>query len=208
MRKFVIISYYTKGTPYEGVYTEYLGKSLKRFSSLDHCVYVMENQGSWLKNVAIKPEVIEIAMHSYEQHNVIFLDADATIEKYPKLFWYIPKKYDMAAHFLNWNTWYGYKSTPAKLELLSGTMFFRNTDKVRALVRKWKIDAQMHGGGVWEQKLLQVIIKKEQGAHKIYELPVEYCYIKTLPGGQEPLVKATPVILHHQVSRKLKHLIT
>lgn len=204
--KFVLISFYTTNTPYKEVIEHYLIKSLKKFPKIKTCMYGMQPKGTWLQNVTLKPEVIEMALDAYKDYNIVFVDADATIEQYPLLFSRIPEQYDIAFHTLNWNTWYGYTQNPPITELLSGTMFFRNTEKVRDLVRKWKIDANTLG--IVEQKILQGILKKNQGAYKIYDLPVEYCYIQTHPSGKEPLLKVeSPVIVHHQISRKLKKIV-
>jgi hypothetical protein len=67
----------------------------------------------------------------------------------------------------------------------------------------WYIKAQKKD--MWEQKVLEQIITNHNV--KLYPLPLEYCYIKTLPDGREPHIKVEPVILHHQASRKYKGLL-
>ena len=202
MGNFLIGSFYTQHTLYEEVIEHYLIPSCKRFS-LDYHIVATPNRGSWGRNVAEKPSVIlQILTSLEEKKNLVFLDADATIEKDLKLFNEIPEEYDIAVHHLDWNTWYQNGSNVK--ELLSGTLFFRNNERVKNLINQWHCRAV--GTQQWEQKVLEQLLK-ERTDIKVFELPIEYCYIKTLPTGQEPFVKCDPVIVHHQVSRQMKRII-
>lgn len=202
MGNFLIGSFYTCRTPYEQIIEEYLKKSCNKFN-LDLFIVATDNQGSWSKNVAQKPRVILDMLETLEDNiNLVFLDADSTIEQELKLFHEVPDEFDLALHYLDWNTWYQNGSDVK--ELLSGTLFFRNNERVKSLVREWADKAST--SQEWEQKILEKILKKRTDI-KVFELPIEYCYIKTMPNGQEPFVKCNPVILHHQVSRKMKRII-
>jgi len=87
---------------------------------------------------------------------------------------------------------------------LTGTLWFRNCEESRRIISAW--DNACKTTNIWEQKVLQTVIA--QMGVKCYELPLSYCYIKTLPGERPPLVKVeNPVIVHNQVSRKLKRTI-
>jgi len=201
---FIIVSFYTKNTPYDQVFREYLGKSLKKYD-LPSVIYARENLGTWQKNVALKPECILIALHDYPGANLAFIDADATLEQYPTLFEKMPKDVDIAVHYLDKNEWYQNTYKP-RYELLTGTMWFRNSEKVRRLVQLWLSDAQRLG--IVEQKCLQNVLEKNQGAYNIYKLPVSYAYMESLPNGQKPFVKVDkPTIIHYQASRKYRRLI-
>ncbi len=196
MNNWALGSFFTMETPYQQIVNEYLIPSAEKFGiPLD--LAPIPNKGNWYINVAEKPGIIlDMLEGGYE--TLVFLDADATIEQYPKLFDEIPEEYDIAFHTLSWKQWYGYEKDRA--ELLTGTMFFRNNDKVKALCRAWYKQAQ--NTQIWEQKVLENII--DNFDVKVYNLPLEYCYMKSRPRNQEPLVKLNPVILHHQVSRELK----
>lgn len=198
MNNLMFGSFYTRNTAYENVYQEYLRKSLDKYNAR-YMVVGIDSKKNWNKNVAEKPRIISELLKPLEKDEMlVFLDADATIEKWPVLFEQIPEDYDIGFHLLSWQKWYGYDTET--YELLTGTMFFRNNEKVHALCKEWyHMSLESYE---WEQKVLQNIISN----HKlnIYELPLEYCYMKTRPGGLEPLVKLDPVILHHQVSRELK----
>ena len=197
MKPFTICSFYTEDTPYQDVIEKYLLASATKYN-IDVRVLIAPNYHHWGKNVAQKPLMI-LKLLDEGIDNIVFVDADATLEQYPQLFSDIPEAYDIAFHTLDWNTWYRNKSNIK--ELLTGTMFFRNRPIVKQLCYEWYEKAQ--DGSRWEQQILQDIITKYP--LKIYNLPLEYIYINTLPRGQEPYVKIDkPVILHHQVSRILK----
>ncbi len=200
---FLIGTFYTEGTLYADVVFDYLVWScenlgLQSLLTIKH----IKNYGSWIKNVAEKPRIILELLNGTDK-DLLFLDADSTIEKLPLLFLNSSFKCDIAYHVLDWNSWYGYNNNPSTKELLTGTMYFRNCDKVKELCKKWYFEALKTTE--WEQKVLQKIISNFN--LDTYILPLEYCYIKNRPNGLEPLVKLEPVILHHQVSRTLKKSI-
>lgn len=206
--KFIIGAFYTEDTPYKDVCDRYLLDSLKEYN-FSAMIYSRLNKGSWLKNVAEKPAVILEMLEfmskteGYQDKALVFLDVDATIEKYPVLFDELLEDVDFAYHNLEWKTWYNRPNCDT-LELLSGTLFLRNNDRVKNLLTDWYSRAIITNK--WEQKVLEEVIK-EHPEIKTYVLPLAYCYINSLPNGKEPYVKCDPVILHHQVSRKLKRII-
>lgn len=195
---FIIATYYTYPGPYAKVVEDYLAKSMKNYPEFEFHIGVYEDQGSWHKNTSLKPRFILELFQKYNK-DVILLDADATIEKYPELFFNIPEEYDIAAHYLSWKDWYGYSEDETK-ELLSGTLYLRNNDKVKKLCQKWYDEA--YHSGVWEQQILQKLLDKSEV--KVYNLPIEYTFIISRPGNLPPLIKTEPVILHHQVSRETR----
>ena len=197
-----VVAFYTSNSPYEQVYEQYLKPSLERFN-IESIIVQTENTHNWKKNVAQKPKIILDTLESVT-HDLVVLDADATIERYPELFDKLPATVDLAVHYLDWSTWY--KNNSSIKELLSGTMFIRNNDKMKALCRRWYQDAI--NTSAWEQKVLEALIEKtkKEGEHiEIYELPLDYIYINSLPQGQSPHVKIdNPYIVHHQVSREFR----
>jgi hypothetical protein len=75
---------------------------------------------------------------------------------------------------------------------------------MQQFVKEWYLLANT--ADMWEQKCLSKLLETKKDV-KLFELPVSYCYIKSLPDGKEPLVKIDPIILHHQASRVLKKQI-
>lgn len=203
MKNWVLITYVTKDTPYEEVLETYLRASLSKLNLQLTTVFgVLPNLGSWQLNTGQKSKFIFDCMNELKDSfdAVVFLDADATIEKEPVLFNNIPEEYDIAAYTLDQNKWYQNGSNIK--ELLTGTLYIRINSKTLKMVEDWS--KEVNKSNEWEQKVLDTILKKHKDV-KLYDLPVEYCYIKTLPGGLEPIVKVKePVIVHHQVSRQLK----
>jgi len=199
--KWIVCGYYTDNTPYEKIINEYL-----KLSCIEHeipfTIAGRPNQGDWYKNTAYKPMFALEMLNSIPKDKcIVLLDADSTVEKYPILFDEIPEEYDIAFHTLDWNSWYGHNNNIK--EVLTGTMFLRNNKKVKDLCYEWHIIAK--NTNTWEQKVLQKLLDKRD--IKCYDLPIEYCYMKTRPRGQEPLVKVDPVILHYQASRILKRSV-
>lgn len=200
---FTVIAFYTSSTPYEDVFYQYLQPSLIKFS-IPYIIKTIENKGSWLKNVAEKPRIL---LESLEENpnieNFVHLDVDAEILEYPSLFDTIGNNCDFGCHYLNWWQWYGH--SPGVKELLSGTLFLKNNDKIKVLLKDWSNYSLKYDR--WEQAVLEKVIKLHTDL-KIYELPLSYIYIKTLPGGQKPRINVeNPVIVHNQISRKMKKII-
>jgi hypothetical protein len=198
---FIVGCFVTKFTNYEEVWETYLKPSLEKLE-IPYELYYTKNTGNWLQNVAEKPKII-LEMLNKGLDRIVFLDADAEIKFYPELFDNIPDEYDIAVHYLDRNKWYGQIGEP--FELLSGTLYLRNNDRVKSLVQEWYEKAIKKNQ--WEQRELGELLKERKDV-KIYELPIEYCYIATLPNGHKPIVHVeNPIIVHYQVSRKLKRLL-
>ena len=195
-------SFYTIDTPYEKVIKDYLVTSCTKLGIVPLIGHV-ENSQDWTKNVAQKPRVILEMLENHIENGdmLFFVDADATIEKYPSSLKEIDSSYEIGFHTLNWNDFYGYTAPTPVMELLTGTMFFRNTELVRNLCKEWYEKAVQ--SSQWEQKVLQSILPKYPDL-KVYHLPLEYCYVTTLPNGEEPKIKCDPIVKHYQASRTLK----
>ncbi len=202
INNWTLACFYSKGTPYEKVAYEYLIPSAAKFG-LSVKAIEAPNYKNWNRNVAEKPRIILELLEGLSPNDaLVFLDADATIEKFPDLFNTLKPEVDLAFHRLSWNLWYGYSC--GTQELLTGTMFLRSNDRVKDLCKEWYIQALESDD--WEQKVLQNIISKYKNLGT-EQLPLEYCFMKTRPGGKPPLITVEPVILHHQLSRTLKNEI-
>lgn len=202
MNEFIVTSYFTVGTEYAMVCHKYLMPTVRKLQ-LHVDIRGVGNRGSWEKNTAYKPEFLRTMMALHKE-NIVFVDADAEIQYYPGLFLNIPEEFCVAAHFLDKNAWYGASYAKDRYELLTGTLWFRNCEKSKEILEEW--DRTCQQTRIWEQKVLQSVL--DRFGVQCFNLPLEYCYIKTLPGGRAPLVKVeNPVIVHNQVSRKLKRTI-
>ena len=197
--KFVITSYYTFDTPYAEVCHEYLMPSVNRLG-LNVDIRAVASMGSWQNNTSYKPEFMR-SMMDHHKEDIVFVDSDAEVLVYPNLFNEIPEEYNIAVHVLDKSAWYGKNYAQGRFELLSGTLWMRNCDESRRVLDAWQEECK--ATNMWEQKVLQKVL--EQMCIKPYQLPISYCYIKTLPGNRQPRIKIdNPVIAHNQVSRSLK----
>jgi len=194
----IFVSYYTLNTPYEQIAKEYLIPTLEYYN-LKYIVQGVKNLGNWYKNTAFKPKFLLEKLKFYNE--IVYIDVDAKILSYPTLFFEIKDKYNFAAHYLNWNDFYGYKQNPPVKELLTGTLFLKYTPEIERLCKEWYKLANKTMQ--WEQKVLQEIINNYN--IEFFELPIEYCYIATKPDGNKSNIKVdNPVIVHYQKSREFK----
>lgn len=198
----IIISYYTKNTPYESVIKETLIPSLEEFD-MEYTIKGYEDRGSWEKNTAIKSEFILECLKEFKRP-VVFLDSDAYITKYPELLFNLPEETDLAFLCFNWwGHWRNQWENTTNMQLLSGTMFFNYNEKVLALCEEW-INAVQNNLKVWEQKILEDIVRSKKDLN-IYTLPYEYCCVLMQDYSIPIYLKEEDcVIIHTQASRKYK----
>jgi len=160
----------------------------------------MPSAGSWAENTKLKPQAILRILDVLGPQPFAMLDADAEIVSPPILFDSIPRDCALAVHYLDWATWYGHGT---KKEILPGTLWVNGAHpRIREVITEWA--SQCHAS-VNDQPALDRAIC-ETGV-KVFELPVEYAWIATLPDGGTPTYKSStsPVIIHHQASRTCKH---
>ena len=195
----LFISYYTKNTPYEEVINKQLLPSLKKWE-LKYYIEGVDDLGSWANNTDFKATFILRMLEKYKQ-DVVWIDADATIEKYPSLLFEIPPEYDIAVHYLDWQKHWHQKKD--KFELVSATVLFRYNEKTLRIIKEWIKNNKTKPSHKWEQKILQEVIEKDKEI-KVYRLPVEYCCVVLSRDKIATYIK-DPVIIQHQASRKYKH---
>ena len=203
MSNFVITSYYTLDTPYQEVAHNYLMPSIQKLN-LPSDIRGIQNLGSWQANTSYKSEFV-LQMLEHHKKDIVFLDSDAVVVSYPKLFGEIPTEFDIACHYLDKDAWYGRKYSE-QFELLSGTAFFRYCPSTLQLVSMWVGLCKKHPN-TWEQQVLQDVVSVRKS--RIFNLPLSYCWIVSLPDGSRPLVGLPDpiVIKHHQVSRQLRNKV-
>ena len=197
-----IISWFTENTKYQNVIKDYFIDSVEKLNLNNVRVFAVPSKNNWKENTNLKPDVALNALKNLKD-DVLLVDADATILEYPKLIEEIPEKYDCAMFWLDWNEWYNNGSN--KKELCSGTLFFRDRLICEDLILTWKKICE--NNSYPDQKNLELALQFFPDL-KIYELPLKYCYITTMPNGDKPFVECkNPIITHHQVSRELRRKI-
>ncbi len=180
-------SYYTRNTIYEEE-VKRLQSSLDKFD-LKYELLPINSLGNWQENTRIKPVLILSMLKKYPQHKLVYLDADAEIVKRPDLFETIEN--DIGLHQLDWSK-YKLKRYRNCKEILSGTLFFNNSENCKNIVKSW-INYSNKNRNVWDQRSLAAIV-----GNNFYNLPAAYC--KIFDTMQEV---ADPVIIHYQTSRKV-----
>ena len=203
MSNFIVCVYATKDTPYVQVAESTILPSMKVIDGLRYSYSVVPNLGSWNKNTAYKATFALEMLAKYPTSNIVLLDADCQVLKYPDLFDNIPEQFNIAAHILDWATWYNRPGETTK-ELLTGTLFLKNTFKTKYLVQQWINGC--NNSKDWEQRVLaRVLIENKES---VYNLPIGYTWINTMPFGEQPYVKCNDVVIRHlQASRDLKRMI-
>jgi len=196
------VAWYTQDTVYEDIFHSHLEPTIKEYG-LDSLIYPMPNKKSWNANVAQKPQVIMNALKSLKEPFVL-LDVDCKITEEPTLFNEIdPTKYDIAYHNLDWETWYNRPGKETRKEALTGTMWINYSKRVLDLVYEWH--TVCFNSRRADQPPFEHLIKNKYKDLRVFDLPLEYCYINSMPQGGEPHVKVEkPVITHFQASREAK----
>lgn len=195
----ILVSMFTPGTPYE---TEIgnLRKSVERYG-YEYKFYPIKNTGDWTENCAKNSEVILKAMEDFPDRDIMFVDADATVERdidliFPHDFGINLVQYP-GEKFPRYNT---------------GTIFAANIPDVRRMMEKWmdlntvnRIDSEY--GEAWEQSNLRTVLSSPECKRLRWaSLPDSYCWIFDNP-IQRSRKREEPVIVHHQASRRFKSLI-
>ncbi len=188
---YITVAYFTFNTLYEQEIKK-LEISLKKFGMKCHLLGVPD-KGSWVKNCAHKPTFIRQMMNEFSDFDILYVDADAIIQQKPTLF--DSFNGDVGVHYKD------------GIELLSGTIFLKNTGEVQTLIEHW---INIQDEGTWDQKVLQEVIRLAKSNEpgplanlnlQIIDLPPNYTQIfDTMKNAGKPIIE------HFQASRRAKHI--
>jgi hypothetical protein len=182
----IFTSFFTKNTGYENEVKKLI-QTLDTHE-LPYHIEGIDSFGKWEHNCAYKPTHIHKIMETYPQRKLVWVDADSTIERDPELF------FEENSIVLNSIGCYNYKS-----QLLSGTLFFKNDEISKNIVKKWMIKCN-ENKDIWDQVVLHTIQKRRK--NDFGNLPVDY--IKIYDSKQK---SKNPVIQHWQASRRFKKTV-
>ena len=185
---FTVVGFYTKDTPYEQE-IQGLERTCKEHG-IPCITRGYRNREKWVRNAAIKPEFLLEMLELGK--TIVYADADARIRKYPKLFDTLDA--DIAVHYRT-------KRGRAQPELLSGTIFLASNERTKKLVAAWLV-AQQEDPDIWDQRVLDRVLKDWREPLKLAELPATYCQI-----FDSMKDAGSPVIEHLQASRRFKKLV-
>lgn len=200
-KKFIICSFYTSGEYYESIFLDKLFPSLKKFD-LPYHIEEIESLHSYQLNTGMKPLYVEKMLISYPTTDIIWIDADAEIVKYPILFEKIHLEYDMALYYVDMDKWHNTDKYNGMKQLSTGIAMFRCRRNVRDIVSDWRARVVIDPQKTWDQKHLEIAVEK-YAKKCIFNLPIEYSYMATMPDGSSPYIKVDPVIIQHQAGRKV-----
>lgn len=187
----LVVSFYTRDTPYEAEAAR-LRASCDALG-LPHRIVPVDPTGSWERNCALKASIIHDAWRTAGSP-VLWVDADAVVQRPPDLLTHLPSIPTHPADFAvflhaGWRT-------------LSGTLWFNQTDRSAGLLDRWR-HACAARPGVWDQLLLDLAWEDTTLETDLATawLPARYCRIAGLDTDAE--VDAA-IITHGQASRTLK----
>ena len=194
----VIISFYTKKTPYERE-IERLIASCNHFE-LSHSIEGIESLGSWELNCACKPFFILKKLDEL-QKPILWVDADRVFVEKPT--WQKAFDAELAVRINEELE----EEHPSKV--ISSTIFVRPSEKGKFLIKDWikhcaltLLDKERKEE-FWDQIALRDVLLKNRDSVK--SMPVEYSKIFDHPGDCQRVHK--PVIEHFQASRRFKKLV-
>ena len=190
--QFLVIAYYTENTSYQNL-AEKLKKSLQDFG-LPHYLEPIKDQGSWEKNTHYKAYFIKKCLND-RNIDLLYVDVDAVFKNYPSLIDTLSCDLAYRTEDFRWR----------KDEALSGTIFLKNNDRVKAFVDRWiqineATPAERMRPETWEQKNMQTAHREFKDL-AYYNLPPEYTYIFDHTRTMYPGLR--PVIEHYQESRNV-----
>jgi len=184
----IVCAYYTKNSIYEDHAANFI-RSLKKFG-LYYEITPIDDFKDWYKGMQYKPTFLKQMLEKHYPHSIVYVDIDAVFCRYPELFDRLNESsnVNIAVHVLD-HSKYRRKNHPS--ELLSGTIFLKNTKEVKEIIDNW-IKKLTEDPKLWDQKGLECVLKDK----KFYRLPEEYCMIFDYMSSVK-----NPVIKHFQASR-------
>lgn len=196
MNNWIIVSYYTKN--YTDIAYKYLIPSVKKLN-LPHYITEIPNLNNWKEATDYKPIFINNCL-TLHKSDLVFIDCDATVNEYPELFDRLNESagIHIAYHYLSWETHYGRPKDKDRFEFASGTLYFRNNEKIKQLIIEWIKNTKIYSP---EQKALEIAIKYSKNLHT-FDLPRSYSYINSTPRGEPATKLDNPIITHYQASRE------
>lgn len=207
------IAYYTEGTSYEA--EAKLLKGSLNMAGMEHNVVGVPDGGDWYANTASKARFI------YEQRMerrgpLLYIDVDAYVHQNVEAYFERLDRqgYDFGAHWFRGPA-KGHDRSKMRTEgwwMLSGTLFFGDTQGARDLLATWcrmnhlfRQSGIMEGGG---QKNLWYLVACMTGL-KAKRLPGRYCYVFDKPWAyphDEPrLIEHTIASRDNRSGRKRKN---
>jgi len=146
--KYIVISYYTKNTPYE-TEVERLIESLKRFN-IEYDIIGIDNLGDWQKNTMYKATFILSMIRKYAPRPIVWLDVDAILKDKPIFLDMI----DADAAFYYRTDGGRVPRIPEDCELISAAMYFEPNEYTEMLLKMWIEENKKNERDLEQHKLM------------------------------------------------------
>lgn len=186
-----VVAYYTMDAIYSK-HAENFKKSLDKLG-IPYDVTPITDFGDWFKGMQYKPTFLKEMLQKHSDCSIVYVDIDATFCQYPTFFDVLDNQnIVIAAHILDHSK---YRRKHQKPELLSGTLFLKNTARTMSLIDDWVLECGKDSK-LWDQRALANVIKEND----LTLLPEEYCMIFDYMEDIE-----RPVIMHFQASRAARN---
>ena len=197
----VIISFYTKDTPYEKE-VQNLIESCRKFG-LETSIEGVENFGSWELNCAYKPYFILQKIREL-QAPLLWVDADGVFVQKPV--WQEAFSADLAVRM--------HADLPQEhpSRVITSTVFVQPNEATDQLLQSWIKQCQKklldpnRTSEFWDQIALRDAILERAGEVNVSSMPLSYAKIFDHP--EDNILAPNPVIEHFQASRRFKKYIT
>ena len=194
----LVVSYYTKGTPYEEE-VKGLRESCEKFK-IEHHIEGVENRGSWEENCAYKPYFLREMMKKL-QRPLLWIDADAVF--YRPLPFHESMFADLAMPFSE-------KQESLLFSVYSGTVFINATAGGFKALDLWcyysdKIREESPKAPAFMDQVSLRLVVLAKPSLSIEALPGTFC--KVFDHDMKGVDKNNMIIEQRQASRRLKEKI-
>ena len=191
----IVCAYFTPGYK---KHIKRLKNSLVQFN-VPHDITPIEDKGDWYANTQYKPVFLKQMLKKHHPNSVVYVDADAVFLKYPKLFDKLDSKskVNIAVHILDHSK---YRRSNHPPEILSGTIFLRNSKECSIIISKWE-EVIGNDPRMWDQVALSKVLRGYVPPFH-HVLPEEYVTIYDYMSSVK-----NPVIKHFQASRESRRNI-
>jgi len=136
-------------------------------------------------------------LEKHHPNSVVYVDVDAIFCRHPKYFDKLDStpEVNIAVHVLD-HSKYRRKNHPP--EMLSGTIFLKNTEITKQIVDEWILECRKDPK-LWDQRALANVLRR----YKYHLLPEEYTMIFDYMSSVK-----NPVIKHFQASREARRKVS
>lgn len=163
--KNIYVNYFTGNNIYKK-YANNLINSLNKFNLSYYIIEIDSSNYKWSDLILFKPNILLEVLNLYPTKNVIWIDADAKINKYPHIFNNINKSVAVTCRGKNLKC----------LNLWSCVIFFKNDNISKKIIHDWNVESKRINHKFTDQIALKNIINRKYFDH-LQKLP-KYFIVK------------------------------